>query len=255
MASDENKDLKSNLNPNLDTTSCPINSSIGKFIVIEGGDSAGKHTQAKLLLKHITKSFPACEMELLSFPQYDTPFGELVAKYLRGEFGTLDHVPPEIACMLYALDRYQVKDKLKSDLEAGKWLIADRYTQSNFGHQGAKLDGDARNELIAWVEGLESRLPQPDLVLYLYVPAKVTQKLMEAREHKSYLASDKHQDIHEQDVTYQERVIETYIAIANSRTNWEVIDCVNKQTGELYSIEKIHRKIVQIVTQRLGPIQ
>ena len=89
----------------------------GKFVVIEGGDSAGKHTQAKLLVKHISQK--KSKTELLSFPQYDTPFGELVAKYLRGEYGSLAEVPPEIPCLLYALDRYQKSDYIKTGLASG----------------------------------------------------------------------------------------------------------------------------------------
>ena len=182
----------------------------GKFIVIEGADSAGKHTQAKLLMDHLKMKLS--EIELLSFPQYDTPFGSLVAKYLRGEYGTLSELPPEIPCLLYAMDRYQVRDKLVSSLASGKWLIADRYTQSNFGHQGAKLDsGTERNKLIAWVESMESRLPQPDFVIYLHVPVEVTQKLINTREHKSYLKDGTNQDIHELDTEYQQRVIDTYL--------------------------------------------
>jgi dTMP kinase len=227
----------------------------GKFIVIEGGDSAGKHTQAELLLRHLQLTHG--ELELLSFPQYDTPFGELVAKYLRGEYGSLEEVPPEIPCLLYALDRYQAQQKLTTGLNSGKWFIADRYTQSNFAHQGAKFDGEARSNLIAWVESLESRLPQPDLVIYLHVPVDVAQKLMQAREHKTYLSSDTNQDIHELDVTYQQRVINTYLELARARKNWVVVECIDrgKESGPniecLRSIDDIHQEIVTIVSERM----
>jgi len=107
------------------------NSDRGKFIVFEGGDGSGKQTQAKLLVKYLQREEK--DVELLTFPQYDTPFGSLVAKYLRGEYGSLESVPPEIPSLLYALDRFQVKDELTTGLASGKWFVADRYTQSNLG--------------------------------------------------------------------------------------------------------------------------
>ncbi len=221
----------------------------GKFIVFEGGDSTGKHTQARLLLKYLKLKIQ--EIEFLSFPQYDSPFGALVAKYLRGEYGELHELPPEIPCLLYALDRYQVKEKLENGLSSGTWFIADRYTQSNFGYQGAKLDGEARKRLITWVECLESRLPQPDLVIYLHVPVTIAQKLMESREHKAYLAPGRMQDIHELDDAYQQRVVDTYSELAVARENWIVIECANEKNNELRSVESINNDIVQVVNEKL----
>ena len=230
----------------------PVNTerprSQGKFIVIEGGDSAGKHTQAKLLFDHLKRSGRV--VELLSFPQYDTRFGQLVANYLRGEYGTLESIPPEIPSLLYALDRYQAKDRLAAGLQAGRWFIADRYTQSNLAHQGAKLTGSEREKFIQWVEDMESRLPQPELTIYLHMPVNISQELMTNREHKSYLDNETDQDIHEQDTDYQQRVIDAYLALAAARNDWAVVHCVDNKTGKLHSIENIHREIVKIVNER-----
>jgi dTMP kinase len=222
----------------------------GKFIVIEGGDSSGKHTQAELLLKHI--QLRQSNIELLSFPKYDTPFGDLVAKYLRGEYGSLHELPPEIPSLLYAMDRYQVKDALEKGLVAGKWFIADRYTQSNLGHQSAKFSGEERKRFITWLEHMESRLPQPDLIIYLHVPVEIAQELMQNREHKKYMDADKNQDIHELDKDYQQRVVDTYLELATARDNWVVIDCIDKSENKLKTIQRIHQDIVKIVNERLG---
>jgi len=222
----------------------------GKFIVLEGGDSTGKNTQAKLLLKHL--KLQKLTIEFLSFPQYDTPFGELIAKYLRGEYGRLHEVAPEIPCLLYALDRYQVRDKLEAGLSSGTWFIADRYTQSNLGYQGAKFQGKERLQFITWLEAMEQRLPQPDLVIYLYLPIKIAQKLMEGRKQKKYLDPGKNQDIHELDLAYQQQVVETYLELAANRENWVVIECVDKKELKIKSIEKIHHDITQTVNNKLG---
>ena len=99
----------------------------GRLIVLEGIDSVGKKTQAQELKKFLVDN-KGLEVKLTHFPQYDTDFGALVGKYLRGEFGKLDEIPPEIPCLLYALDRYQVRNQMLQDLLGGVYYIADRYT-------------------------------------------------------------------------------------------------------------------------------
>ncbi len=219
----------------------------GKFIVLEGIDSVGKKTQAQLLETYL-KDSKGIKIKLLHFPQYETAFGALVGKYLRGEYGKLDEIPPEIPCLLYALDRYQFKDQLINDLRDGIYYISDRYTQSNFGFQGAKLQDQARRDLILWLEQLESRLPQPDLVLYLHIPVEISQKLMASRKDKDYLHGAA-QDIHEGDLDFQNQVVETYLQVAKDRNNWVLIDCV--KDNELRSIEDIQTEIQNVVAERL----
>ncbi len=226
------------------------NSKPGKFIVIEGCDSSGKHTQATLLVKHLART--GIDIEQLSFPQYNTPIGESIASYLRGEYGSLNNVTIEIPSLLYALDRYQVKRQIESGLATGKWFVADRYTQSNLAHQGAKLDGQRRIEFINWLDTVESRLPIPDLIVYLHVPVAITKLLMDKRKQKTYLEPKKNKDIHEQDINYQQRVVEMYIDLSKNRDNWVVLDCVNELTKDLESIEIIHHKLAKIIEERFG---
>ena len=66
-----------------------------KLFVIEGVDGAGKSTQIKLLRDFFALKGYVCEY--LHFPRTETPwFGELIARFLRGEFGALDEVDGRI---------------------------------------------------------------------------------------------------------------------------------------------------------------
>jgi dTMP kinase len=112
------------------------------LILIEGTDSSGKSTQSALLMKELQAM--GKDVEKVKFPAYDTPFGEMVARYLRGEFGKLNEVPPEVASLLYTIDRYQFKDALFKKLGEGKILVTDRYLQSNIAYQGAKFSGEEK---------------------------------------------------------------------------------------------------------------
>ena len=215
-------------------------------MVIEGSDASGKKTQVTLLLEKLdARGVPT---RLLDFPTYDTVFGELISKYLRGEFGPLEEIPPEIPSMFYALDRLQYRDSIINDLEDGKFLVANRYCQSNWAYQGAKFPTpETRKEFISWLKQLESRIPQPDLVFYLHTPESVAQKLLENREDKGYLKGEK-MDIHESDRSYQEAVSYVYLDLARESDHWVVVECAGN--GEMRSTEDINKEILGILENK-----
>ena len=109
-----------------------------KLFVIEGLDGAGKSTQIRLLRDYLAGMNYSCEY--LHFPRTGSPwFGELVARFLRGEFGSLNDVDPYLVAMLYAGDRRDASEIISGWLSEGKIVILDRYTYSNVAYQCAKL--------------------------------------------------------------------------------------------------------------------
>ena len=101
----------------------------GKLIVIDGLDGSGKFTQFKRLKKKL--ELEGYNVDSFDFPQYDKPFGAMVGRYLKGEFGDIDELPVEIATILYALDRYSIRDDIKQAIDDGKIVVLNRYTPSN----------------------------------------------------------------------------------------------------------------------------
>ena len=81
------------------------NTNFGKLIVLEGTDSAGKGTQLKLTKEYlISKNI---KFDYLHFPKYEhNEFSNIIAKFLRGEFGDIDEVDPIFVANIYAMDRY-----------------------------------------------------------------------------------------------------------------------------------------------------
>ena len=221
---------------------------MNKFIVIEGGDGAGKGTQAKLLVDRLSKE---TKVSFFDFPQYEkTLAGKLVGRYLKGEFGDPLLLSPYIASLPYALDRVAARDELYKSLEEGV-VICNRYIPSNIGHQASKLPEDKREEFVSWLEQMEYgelKLPKPTLVIYLYVPAEISSRLVEKKDARAYIGGENAKgakDGHEKNMEYQQKVIDVYTKMSKERIDWKLINCV--EDGRLLSIEEIHDKIMGIV--------
>ncbi|MGB8490372.1 MAG: thymidylate kinase, partial [Bacteroidales bacterium] len=119
-----------------------------KLFVIEGVDGSGKSTQLTLLKDYLTGKGYSCEY--LHFPRTDAPyFGELIARFLRGEFGSLNEVDPYLVALLYAGDRKDAAGIIRNWLDNKKIVLLDRYTYSNIAYQCAKLgQQDDRDKLM-----------------------------------------------------------------------------------------------------------
>src|SRR4051812_47029234 len=75
-----------------------------KFFAVEGLDGAGKSTQIALLTEYFNAR--GIETRFVHFPRsQEGVFGELIAKFLRGEFGEVKQVHPQLVALLFAEDR------------------------------------------------------------------------------------------------------------------------------------------------------
>lgn len=220
------------------------------FIVLEGLDGAGKSTQ----IAKLRDMFRArgVESEYLHFPRFDAPvYGELIARFLRGDLGSVESVNPYLVALLYAGDRAAAAATIRGWLSDGKVVIVDRYVYSNIGYQCAKLPrGEARNMLKDWIlhtEYEEFSIPRPDLSLFLDVPFAFTaKKLSECREgdDRAYLHGGK--DIHEASLDLQRSVREVYIDSAEQGDDIKVVDCSTAE-GAMASPEEIFERIMRHV--------
>ena len=217
------------------------------FIVLEGLDGAGKSTQIKKLRDMFAEQ--GIPSEYIHFPRFDAPyFGDMIARFLRGEFGSVDQVDPYIVAMLYAEDRRDAATLIRGWMEQGKVVIADRYVYSNIGYQCAKVESASkREELKQWIFSLEYdffKIPRPDVSLFLDVPFAFTERklLAEVREgdDREYLNGRK--DIHEQSMDLQRKVRQVYLDAAQVDENMHIVDCSTAE-GEMASPEIIFQRV------------
>jgi dTMP kinase len=224
-----------------------------KLFVIEGLDGAGKSTQIKLLLKYLTENDNECEY--LHFPRTDQPwFGELIARFLRGEFGTINNVDPYLVAMLYAGDRKESASVISDWLAGGKIVILDRYTYSNIAYQCAKVENEMKQEeLKRWILELEFNhfsIPRPDINIFLDAPFKfIERKLIGGRSGNDRNYLNGQNDIHESNLNFQKKVREIYLRIASTDNRLVIVDCSDGE-GRILSPEAIFSRILSILKSR-----
>lgn len=232
-----------------------IESGYPMLIVLEGLDGAGKSTQVRKLKAYLEG---VCDsLEYIHFPRYDAPvYGDLIGKFLRGDFGTVENVHPQLVALLFAEDRHGASAHIKSVLERGGTVLLDRYVYSNIAYQCAKLpSGKDSDELREWILDTEYRhfeLPRPDLNIFLDVPIGfVESSLASSRagdDNRAYLHG--HTDIHEDDMELQRKVRDIYRRQAADDSDFIVVDCAGPDGGMLPP-DDIFVKIKTVVDSRL----
>lgn len=218
------------------------------LVAIEGIDGSGKGTQAALLRDRVAAT--GRSVELFSFPRYSqTRFGKLIGDFLNGRFGSLEDVSPFLASLLYSGDRFESAGVLREAMEQNDVVICDRFVASNVAHQGAKLMGREREELIEWVHHLEHEiynLPRPDVVVLLSLTATRAQELIAKKSQRDY--TDKAADLQEADVEYLHQVAELYRDLANRNDAWRTVDV--ERDNVLRSIDEVAADVFAAVNLR-----
>ena len=222
----------------------------GKFWVIEGLDGCGKTTQMECLKQALEeRNIP---YKHIHFPMLNKGvYGELIAEFLRGEYGTVEGVHPKLVALLFANDRSEHIQTIIDWLEEGYYVIADRYVYSNIAYQCAKLSEEEEKESLKnWILDFEfnrNALPMPDKTLFLSVPLEFIKKnLSETRtgDDRDYLNGK--EDIHEQSISLQENVYKEYLKLLEIREDIGKVDCFDAE-GRFLPKEEIHRMIWEML--------
>jgi dTMP kinase len=135
----------------------------GNFITLEGGEGAGKSTQARRLAAQLAKAgLPV----LVTREPGGTPGAERIRALLLGH-GPWD--PVAEAMLHFAARREHLVRTIRPFLAAGGWVISDRFADSTLAYQGAQ--GLAR-DVWAGLAGLALQGFAPDLTLMLDLPVE-----------------------------------------------------------------------------------
>lgn len=225
------------------------------LVVLEGLDGAGKSTQVRRLKSYLEKV--SSKLEYIHFPRYDSPvYGDLISRFLRGDFGSNESVHPQLVALLFAEDRHGAAPFIRKVLDEGGTVLLDRYVYSNIAYQCAKLASDEdRNKLRDWIfatEYVDFQLPEPDLNIFLDVPIGFVESRLESARQGSdrdYLQGG--QDIHEADIEFQKRVKSIYLQQTEKDPGFIRIDCSDEQ-GRMLPPDEIFAKIKAVVDEHLA---
>ena len=157
----------------------------GRFITFEGGEGCGKSTQIRLLASRLKEA----GREVLLTRE---PGGTALAERIRGLVREESADPPNARAetLLFLASRAQlVANVIRPALEAGTWVLCDRFSDSTLAYQGygRGLDLETLCRLNAFATGGLV----PDRTILLDVPPEVATARMRARERLTHDAADR----------------------------------------------------------------
>ncbi len=178
----------------------------GRLIALEGIDGSGKSTQTALLARRLDA--------LATWEPGATALGRELRRLTLSPGH--DHAPTARAeALLMAADRAQhVVEVISPALDAGRWVVTDRYSGSTLAYQGwgRGLDVDGLRRLARWAcAGVEA-----DLSVLIDVPVEMARARLEAD------APDRLESL---DLDFHRRVREGFVAMARDDPDgWAVVD-------------------------------
>ena len=191
------------------------------IIAIEGGDKAGKYTQAGLLQHALRKrNIQAITFE---FPNYETRSGKTIRMYLNGEY----EIPPESAYRLFEENMYADIDEVNQAIKNYDVVIMNRYYHSNM------IYGRVNGLSGEWIRANPSHMPKPDMVI-----------LLDISYEESYNRQGANRDRYEKNANYFRRVVNLYRNTAR-REGWKVY-------GWALTAGEIHERILADVLKAMG---
>ena len=223
----------------------------GLFIAFEGGEGAGKTTQAGLLHQRFLDLSVPCQM-------FREPGDTVLGEYLRTYLKSHRPATPEAELLLFEAARAQlVTEKIRPALDNGITVIADRFSASTVSYQGYGRGIDLG--AITALNGFATHGIRPDLVFLLDIVPTVGLSRSTGSfqlpfdmawaagiSPQSRKVDDRRFD--DLDLFFFERVRQGFRAQAESSPQeWVVID------AEL-SVEEVQEKVWNYVKVKITPV-
>lgn len=173
----------------------------GIIIVFEGIDQSGKGTQSKLFADRLKKA--GYDVEYMHFHDTETPLGKEIQLFLEGK----RNYSPLVRQLLFAANRYERHEDIKTMVKEKDFIIIDRYIPSGLAYGVVnKID-------LNWMLQMESMLCQPDIVVLIDVSSKISKQRK----------SEENRDVYEKDLVFLGKVREAYLSLAKM-FDWIIVN-------------------------------
>ena len=210
----------------------------GKFITFEGGEGAGKSTQARLLAERLR----AAGHDVVETREPGgTKRGEEIREYLLS--GAAKGFGPTGEAVLFSAARdHHVNELIRPALERGEWVLCDRFSDSTAAYQGAA--GGVKPALVRALERVAVGDTVPDLTLILDMPPEAGLKRVAERNGESEIASDRFESM---ELRFHEALRACFLQIAEEAPQRCVV--IDAQQAESAVAEDVWEAVVD----RLNP--
>lgn len=195
----------------------------GALIVLEGCDRSGKSTQSKLLVESLKNL--QYKAELLRFPDRTTQIGSLLSSYLQMKKDIEDHA----VHLLFAANRWELKDKILDLLRKETTIIVDRYSYSGIAYSATKKGMD-----IDWCKLPETGLPSPDLVIYLKLDSEIASQ-------RGGFGAERYEDL-----KIQDKIHRNYCSLQDK--NWKFVDANT-------SVEELQKNLLTLCVNKIAEVR
>ncbi len=197
----------------------------GRFITFEGTEGVGKTTNMDFAASLLTDRG-------IGFVRTREPGGTPVAERVRAIL--LDPQSEAIdseaeLLLIFAARAQHLAQVVRPAIEAGTWVLCDRFTDATFAYQGGGRGVPANR--IAALEQQVQRGLQPDLTIYLDLPVEMGLARIDASQRDRFEREQQ---------AFFERVRAVYIARASSEARFRTIDAARP-------LEDVQRSISDVL--------
>ena len=195
-----------------------------KFITLEGIEGSGKTSPIKSITDLLGK-------KNISYVVTREPGGSSIGCELRSILlDTNTEISSEVELMLMLADRKDHVEKvILPNLEAGNWVISDRFMDSSIAYQGG---GRGLDKEMINVFSKNLNLPIPDLTLLFDVPVKISLSRVKARGELDRFEQE--------ELAFHNRIREAYLELAKENiSRIQIIDSSQEIKRMLKNVEQI----------------
>jgi dTMP kinase len=181
----------------------------GQFITLEGTEGVGKTTNIDCIAGEL-------ERRGIAFVRTREPGGTPVAERIRAILldPASEAIDPDAELLLIFAARAQhIATVIRPALDAGKWVLCDRFTDATYAYQGGGR-GLSRDRIASLERDVQGSL-QPDLTIYLDLPVEIGLARIDAAERDRFELEQR---------AFFERVRTAYLERARAQPRFRIID-------------------------------
>ena len=202
----------------------------GKFITIEGSEGVGKSTNIEFIKHYLLGK--GIDLLVTREPG-GTPLAENIRDLLLQKRDESVDETAELLLM-FAARAQHLNTVILPAIQAGRWVLSDRFTDSTYAYQGGGRGLD--RSLISQLEMLVQKDMQPDLTFYLDIDVKLGLARVSRR-----VELDRFEDQH---IDFFERVRAEYLRRVKANSErYKVIDASQTLEHVQGNIEKVLEKL------------